>query len=329
MVNYLSDENIEVLLSSIRTEEAKQDKENVGRKVQTYDFKKALRFSQDQIRTLTRIHENFARLFTSYLSTMLRTYVQLSVSSVEQYSYEEFIQNVKEKSILGVIKAPPLQGSIVMEFSPDTAYVMLDRMLGGQGGTSVPNIDLTEIELSLIERVFINALNSFKDAWTSVVKIEPELKEIEVNPQFLTVSAPNETIILVSLQAKIGDIEGTINICLPHLALEEILPKLSARHWLASQKKAREDHEIEALEKKLQTTKLEIKALLGKSTIEIGDFLNLKSGDIIRLNEAYDDPVIVLVDDQQKFFAQPGVSKGRTAIQVTNVYGEESESDDH
>lgn len=329
MINHISDENIEVLLSSLNLDESKQDKENLGRKVQTYDFKKALRFSQDQIRTLTRIHENFARLFTSYLSTTLRTYVQLTVASVEQFSYEEFIRNVQKKSILGVIKASPLQGRIVMEFSPNTANVMLDRMLGGQGGMSTPSVDLTEIELSLIDRVFINALNSFQDAWASVVKLSPELKEIEVNPQFLTVSPPNETIILVSMQAKIGDIEGQINICLPHIALEEILPKLSARHWLASQQKAREDHEIEALEKKLQTTKLEIKALLGKSTIEIGDFLNLKSGDIIRLDAAYEDPVIVLVDNKQKFFAQPGVSKGRTAVQVTNVCGEESESDDN
>ncbi|CEG24329.1 Flagellar motor switch protein FliM [Planococcus massiliensis] len=329
MENLLTDENIEALLATIKAEAPQPKVEMKKRKVQTYDFKKALRFSQDQIRTLTRIHENYARLLTSYLSTLLRSYVQISVTSVEQFSYEEFIRNVQKKSVLGVFKAAPLQGSMLMEFSPDVTYIMLDRMLGGQGDIAPEPSDLTEIELSVIERVFINALNSFQEAWSSVVKLNAELKEIEVNPQFLTTSPPNETVILVSLHAKIGDVDGMLNICLPHVVLEQVLPKLSARHWLANQKKAIESHEAVALEKKVQNTQMEVRAVLGQSMIEVGDFLNLKVGDVIRLDEAYDDPVVVMVDEKQKFFAQPGVSKGRTAVQVTAVYGEGEEVNDN
>ncbi|KOF09911.1 flagellar motor switch protein FliM [Planococcus glaciei] len=324
MGNFLTHENIDKLLSTIQKDAALPKAEMKKRKVQTYDFKKALRFSQDQIRTLTRIHENYARLLTSYLSTLLRTYVQISVTSVEQFSYEEFIHNVQKKSVLGVFKASPLQGSLLMEFSPDVTYIMLDRMLGGQGNVATEPAELTEIELSVIERVFINALNSFQEAWSSVVKLNPELKEIEVNPQFLTTSPPNETVILVSLHAKIGEVDGMINICLPHVVLEQILPKLSARHWLANQKKEIESYESEALEKKVQNTRMEVRAVLGESMIEVGDFLNLKIGDVIRLNESFEDPVVVMVDEKQKFFAQPGVSKGRAAVQVTAVHGEET-----
>lgn len=236
-MDFLSDENIETILSSLKKEEPKPVKPSKERNVKTYDFKKAMRFSQDQIRTLNRIHENFARLLTSYLSTQLRTFVQISVTSVEQYPYEEFINNVQKKSILGVFKAPPLQGSMVMEFSPDVVYVTVDRLLGGQGNISLKSSDLTEIEISVIQRIFVKALISFQEAWSSVVKLSPEFKEIEVNPQFLTMFPPNETVILVALHAKIGDVEGIINICLPHVVLEQILPKLSARHWLANQKK--------------------------------------------------------------------------------------------
>lgn len=328
MEHLLTDENIEALLTSIKKEEQKKMPEIKSRNIQTYDFKKALRFSQDQIRTLTRIHENFARLLTSYLSTQLRTFVQISIASVEEFSYEEFIRSVHKKSILSVFKAPPLQGNMVMEFSPDVAYVMLDRMLGGQGDVTPKNNDLTEIEVRVIQRVFINALSSFQEAWSSVVKLSPELRELEINPQFLSMSPPNETVILVSLNAKIGGIEGEINICLPHVGLEQVLPKLSARHWLANQKKIIENHEVEALEKKLQGTTLDVTAILGKSLIEIGDFLNLKNGDVIRLNKPYEEPVIVLVDEKQKFFAQPGISKGRVAVQVTNVYGDGDDLDD-
>lgn len=303
-------------------EKAKKDGVRKGRKVRTYDFKKALRFSQDQIRTLTRIHENCARLLTSYFSTQLRTFVQISVTDAVQYSYDEFIGNVKKNSILGVFKAPPLQGSMVMEISPEIAHVMLDRLLGGQGNVSKINTDLTEIEISVIQRVFMRALNSFQEAWSSVVKLAPELKEIEVNPQFLTMVPPNETVIVISLNTIIGDIHGMINICLPHVVLEQVLPKLSARHWLATQKKAVESHEVEILERKLKGTKLDVKAVLGRSKIEVSEFLNLKINDIIRLDESYDAPITVLVDEKRKFHAQPGVSKGRMAIQVTEVFEE-------
>ena len=323
----LSSENIDTIISSLKGEEPQLDRGSRSRKVQTYDFKKALRFSQEQIRTLTRIHENFARLLTSFFSTQLRTFVSISVTSVEQYSYVEFIQKVQQQSILGVFNAPPLQGSMLMEFSNDVVYVMFDRMLGGQGSKLHNRTDLTEIETSVIQRVFVKALDSFQEAWSSVVKVSPELKEIEVNPQFLTMSPPNETVILVSLQVKIGDIDGNINICLPHVVLEQVLPKLSARHWLANQKKAVETHEMAALEKKVQGTKLDVKAILGRSSIDVGDFLNLKVGDVIRLNEAYDDPVTILVDEKQKFLAQPGVSKGRMAVQITNVQEEGDEFD--
>ncbi|WP_075619425.1 flagellar motor switch protein FliM [Paenisporosarcina indica] len=329
MIDLFTDENIDTLLSSLKNEEPTQDKRIKGRKVQTYNFKKALRFSQDQIRTLTRIHENFARLLTSYFSTQLRTFVQISVASVEEFSYEEFIRNVEKKSILGVFKAPPLQGSMVMELTPDVAYVMFDRLLGGQGKIVHNSSDLTEIEISVIQRIFIKALNSFQEAWASVVKLNPELNEIEVNPQFLTMSPRNETVIMIALNTKIGDIEGIINICLPHIALEQVLPKLSARHWLANQKQAIEKHEVEALEKKVHSTRLDVKAVLGRATIDLGDFLSLKNGDIIRLNESYRDPVTLLVDEKQKFLAQPGVSKGRMAVQVTDVQTEGDEFDDN
>lgn len=326
MTDVLSEENIETILSAMgqQAPKAVEKKKNV----QTYDFKKALRFSQDQIRTLTRIHENFARLLTSYFSAQLRTFVQITVTSVEQVSYQEFIQNVEKKSILGIFEANPLQGSMVMDFSPEVAYVMFDRLLGGQGNILEKDNDLTEIEISVIERVFAKSLDCFQEAWSSVLKLYPELKEIEVNPQFLTMSPPNETVILVSLHTKINKVEGIINICLPHVVLEQILPKLSAKHWLANQKKSIETHELEALEEKLQGTKMEIKAVLGRSVIELGDFLNLKNGDVIRLNESYDTPVMLQVDDKLKFYAQPGVSKGRMAVQVTEVSTQGSLVDD-
>ncbi|ANU15928.1 flagellar motor switch protein FliM [Planococcus maritimus] len=302
---------------------SEKDAEDLSNKnIHTYDFKKALRFSQDQIRTLSRIHENFARLLTSYFSAQLRTYVQITTEKVEQVAYTDFLQQIEKKSILGVFEAQPLTGSMVMKFSPEVAYVMFDRLLGGQGNVVQRSSDLTEIEISVINRIFNQSLGCFQEAWTSVIELSAELKEVEVNPQFLPMASPNETVIIVNLVAKIGDTEGKIQLCLPHLVLEHVLPKLSARHWLASQKKAIEHEEVEALEKRLHGTKMDIAAVLGEVTVDIKDFLDLKEGDVLRLNESVDAPVKLYVDQKQKFLAQPGTSKGRLAVQITGLCGE-------
>ena len=132
----LSQSEIDALLSAISTGEMDADelkKENKEKKVKVYDFKRALRFSKDQIRSLTRIHENFARLLTTFFSAQLRTYVKLSVASADQIPYEEFIRSIPKMTILNVFEVPPLEGRIIMEVNPNIAYAMLDRLMGGRG----------------------------------------------------------------------------------------------------------------------------------------------------------------------------------------------------
>src|SRR5699024_6173111 len=108
-------------------------KEEAEQRVRVYDFKRALRFSKDQIRSISRIHENFARLLTTFFSAQLRTYVNISVASVDQIPYEEFIRSIPKMTILNVYSVEPLEGRVLMEVNPNIAYSMLDRILGGKG----------------------------------------------------------------------------------------------------------------------------------------------------------------------------------------------------
>jgi flagellar motor switch protein FliM len=330
LADTFSDGEIDALLAALSTEEIgaekQQSREQEQKKsIKTYNFKRALRFSQDQIRTLTRIHENYARFLSTYLSAQLRAYVQVSVSSVDQMPYEEFIHSVHDNSVLAVFNASPLQGRMIMEMQSDHAYVILDRMLGGQG--MIPEVmrDFTEIEASILKQVLDRSLNSFRDAWASIVALDLEVTELEMNPQFLQIVSPNETVVVVSLYTKIGEAEGIITLCLPHIVLEPVMSKLVARHWLATQKKTKSDQEIEALENRVKHTKLLVKAILGHSDIEVNEFLNLSIGDVIRLNETTDAGIVVKVDEQSKFFAQPGVQKGKIAVQITDVINEGDE----
>jgi flagellar motor switch protein FliM len=327
----LSQGEIDALLTALSSGEMDVEelkKEEVEKKVKTYDFKRALRFSKDQIRSLTRIYENYARLLTTYFSAQLRTFVQISVASVDQLPYDEFIRSIPKMTILNVFTAPPLEGRMVMEVNPNIAYAMLDRMLGGQGNSQSNLSSLTEIETIVMERIFTRALDSFQEAWKSIIDLEIEMDVLEVNPQFMQMVSPNETVAVISLSTKVGDATGMINFCLPHVVLEPIMPKLSAHYWLSTQQKVREPKEIETLEKRVKKARLPVIADLGYSSIQVSEFLQLAVGDVIRLNETVDDPLVIKIGEKPKFKAQPGVYKGKTAVQITEIIREEEGNDD-
>lgn len=330
MVDVLSQNEIDALLAALSSGEMDAEelkKEETTRKVSVYDFKRAVRFSKDHIRSLTRIHENFARYLTTYFSAQLRTFVQINVVQVEQLPYDEFIRSIPKMTILNIFEAEPLEGRMVLEVHPNVAYAMLDRMLGGQGTAPSKINTLTEIETIVMERIFSRTFESLQEAWKTVIDISPRLEALETNPQFMQIVSPNETIALISFSTKIGDTTGMINLCIPHVVIEPVMPRLSVHHWFVSQKKARAPEEVEILEQRVHKAKLPIVAELGESTITIQEFLGLNAGDVISLNKKVDEGLKIKVGDKLKFLGSPGSVKDRLAVQVDEVISEGVEED--
>ncbi|MFD0959489.1 flagellar motor switch protein FliM [Paenibacillus chungangensis] len=330
MVDVLSQNEIDALLAALSSGEMDAEdlkKEEISRKVSVYDFKRAVRFSKDHIRSLTRIHENFARFLTTYFSAQLRTFVQINVVDVEQLPYDEFIRSIPKMTILNIFEAEPLEGRMVLEVHPNIAYAMLDRMLGGPGSAPSKINNLTEIETIVMERIFARTFDSLQEAWKTIIDISPRLEALETNPQFMQVVSPNETIALISFSTKIGDTTGMINLCIPHVVLEPIMPKLSVHHWFVSQKKDRIPEEVEMLEQRVHKAKLPIIAELGETSITINEFLGLTVGDVLILDKPVEEGLKIKVGDKLKFIGSPGSVKDKLAIQVDQIVSEGAEED--
>ncbi|PYZ93137.1 flagellar motor switch protein FliM [Salipaludibacillus keqinensis] len=331
MADVLSQGEIDALLSAISTGEMDAEelkKEDTKKKIRSYDFKRALRFSKDQIRSLTRIHENYARLLTTQLSAQLRTFVQMNVASVDQLPYDEFIRSVPKMTILNVFEPFPLDGRFVMEVNPNIAYAMLDRMLGGQGEAYNKVENLTEIETKIMSQLFQRSLETFREAWLSVEELDPVMDDLEVNPQFLQLVSPNETVVVISLSTTIGESSGMINICLPHVVIESILPKLSVHLWMQAKKKDRLPGELHSLKSNLKKAPLDLAVELGKSEITIDEFLHLGVDDIIELDQLIDESLLLRIGEEPKYRVQPGKMKNHVAVQITDIIEEEGTSDE-
>lgn len=297
-------------------------------KIRSYDFKRAVRFSKDHIRSITRIHDNFARYLTTYFSAQLRTFVQISVVQVEQLPYDEFIRSIPKMTILNIFEAEPLEGRMVMEVHPNIAFAMLDRLLGGFGTAPSKINALTEIETTIMERIFSRCFESLQEAWKTVLDINPRMEALETNPQFMQIVSPNETIALISLSTKIGDTTGMINLCIPHVVLEPIMTRLSVHQWFVSEKKVRDEVELESIRSRVHRAQLPIVAELGESRLSIAEFLGLSVGDVISLNKTVDSGLSIKVGDKLKFIGSPGMIKDRVAVQIDEIVSEGAEEFD-
>lgn len=331
MVDVLSQNEIDALLAALSSGEMDAEelkKEETQKRIRSYDFKRATRFSKEHLRSLTRIHENFSRYLTTYFSTQLRTFVQINVVQVEQLPYDEFIRSIPKLTILNVFEAEPLEGRMVLEVHPNVAFAMLDRLLGGTGMAPAKINALTEIETNIMERMFSRALETLQDAWKTVTDLHPRLEALETNPQFMQIASANDTIALISLSTKIGETTGMINLCIPHVVIEPIMPRLSVHHMFVTQKKGKSDEETEALQSRVSKAKLDVVTELGHSQLTVREFLGLAPGDVISLDKVVGDGLQVKVGEKVKFIGVPGTVKGRAAVQITDVLMEGVEEDD-
>jgi len=145
----------------------------------------------------------------------------------------------------------------------------------------------------------------------------------------MQIVSPNETIALISLSTKIGDTTGMINLCIPHVVIEPIMPKLSVHHWFVSQKKTRAPEEVEMLEQRVTKAKLPIVVELGNSWITVQEFLNLAVGDVIALDKTVGETLNIRVGERVKYLGSPGTVRDRMAVQIDEIVTEAVEEEDN
>jgi len=330
MGDVLSQAEIDALLSALS--EGQVDAEQIKtskpqKRIRVYDFKRPNKFSKDQIHSLQNIHENYCRALTTYFSAHLHSVIEVKVLSIEQITYDEFIRSLPNPTILGIFSLSPLEGTLLLEISPTVAFTMVDRLLGGQGQTSEKNRDLTEIERTIIERRLTQMIGLIAEAWAEVYTLQPLFVALETNPQFTQIVAPNEMIVLVTLEVKVGDTVGMINVCLPYLVLEPILEKLSTLFLFSTQAKETSPAQMEAIRRKIEYAKVELTTQLGQTEILVRDLLELVPGDVIPLNQPVEQPLPIYVGNFIKFRGIPGLHGERLAVKLTEIVSEGRDQD--
>ena len=325
MGEVLSQQEIDNLLAALSTGEldANEMQDTEEKPVKDYDFKRPVKFSKEHLRTLEIIFEHYGRLLSTNLPIYLRKNVQVSVNSSETVTFSEFSNALSNPIILSIVNFAPLQGNIIMELSLNIGFAIIDRMLGGQGNALERTREFSEIEMAILEKILVACMQMLREPWKNVVEIEPVLDRIETKPQFAQIIAPSDMIAIVTLNIRIGEVDGLMNICLPYFTLESIMDNLNTKFWYSTMQDSSDENYQEHLESLVKRVNIPLRAILGRSSISVNDFMNLQLGDIIRLDSEINGDLMVYVGNIKKFTAVPGSSKEKYAVQVTSVLGEE------
>ena len=329
MSDVLSQNEIDNLLQALNSgevdaEEMKKSNENT---IRDYDFARPSKFSKEHLRTLEIIFEHYGRLLSTNLPIFLRKNIQVEVMNSEAVTYMEFTNALSNPVLLGIVDFSPLKGNIIIEMASKLGYAIVERMLGGEGEPLDKVRDYTEIELLIIERIMTTCAELLREPWENVVDLHPRLERIETNSQFAQIISPSEMIAIVTMNIKIGDVEGLMNICLPYLTLEPVMDKLNTKFWYSNMQETTDTTYTSDMESLISKASVPVTAILGRSSINVSDFAALAPGDVIRLDRKVDDELDVYVGNIRKFSALPGSSGKEYAVQITQVIREDSQDE--
>lgn len=325
MSKILSQEEIDALLDSVSKTKSYEQIEKVReRSVHLYDFKHPDRVSKDQLRTLRTIHDGFARTFSTYLSTILRTMVDINLLSIDQVAYSEYMMALSEPSCIYILKSDTLQGRAILEINPQLTLMIVDRLLGGSGKTMSTELrEITLIEQNIMRKIIDRALEIMNDTWQHILPIKLSFDGFEANPQFVQIAPASEVAVIIFFEILIRDLTYPLNICFPYFVLEPVMPKLTGQSWLAQTKRRSQEDSKQVIEERLHYTKIPLQVHLGQKEISLRQLLEMKPGDVLTLDTRLNDPLQIITREKVKFIAKPGTLGKRKAVKIVKVIDSE------
>ena len=286
-----------------------------------YNFRRPDKFSKDHLRALQDLHREFSRQISLILTAYLRMRIEIEVVSTDQLTYDEFIRSMPSPMTIGIFELNPLPGQILLGVSFEVLSCIVDRMLGGLGLSEYKQRELTDIEEALSKKVIERIVKALEGAWSNIVPVQGNVVGLDNNYQMVQVASTGEIVALITFEVQIaGKYFGLISLCFPYPVLETVLGNLSTQHIFQTKGIIATTEERQKMIDKLNTSKVDLSVLFGSTDISLEEFLDLKEGDIIKLDAKTTDDLIVKVNGEKKYFARPGTLKDKVCVKITEVY---------
>lgn len=297
------------------------DETDFNKSYKLYNFKRPDKFSKDHLRALQDLHREFSRQISLVLTAYLRMRVEIDIVSTDQLTYDEFIRSMPSPITIGIFELKPLPGQILMGMSFEVLSCIVDRMLGGSGLSENKQRDLTVVEDALAQKVVEKIVKTVENTWSNILPVQGVVIGLDSSYQMIQVASAGEIVALITFEVQIaGKYFGLISLCFPYPVLENVIGNLSAQHIFQTKGIVATTEERQKMIQKLNTSTVDINVLFGQTEITLEEFLDLKEGDIIRLDNKTSDDLVVKVNSEKKFFARPGTINNNICVKITDIY---------
>ena len=321
MPEQLSQSQIDELLNKMSSGQV--DVEGDTRKIKEYDFKSPKKFTKEQMKALDSLHETFARLLSSYLSGLVRSVCDVEVMQIEEQRYYEYNNALPDTALIGILDFRPddvlySETTMIMDMSTTMGFYLIDRLLGGSGEGNKLTRDYTEIEVSILSKVFEKIVTRLQDAWNTSIPLSMELNSLETNSRLLQVFAPEDTVVIIILEVKIGEVSGTLSVCIPAESLEEYIDTFAVRYARASKRQdpEKEQKKRRLLMENMLDSNMEMRAVFDELNMDLRDILQLQPDDVIPLTKNINSDIVMRVDGIPWFTARLGETKGKKSVKL-------------
>lgn len=285
---------------------------SIQKPVRYYDFRNPDRLAKEQARTLELFFGHYARSMQSYLTTLFRSVVEVSVGSVRQMSFEEFTMRIRPPISLALVELLPFRPRFAILIDTMISSIWIDKLLGGTGGTVILDRDLTEIEQRLVVRVHQGTLVYLREAFASVSSFDPHIIGMETQAPFTQIISPVEVGLSIEFTVEVDGTVGKMMYLFPFPLLMAILPTHGTELKEAN---------APELIPPLKNVRVSLSVPLGKAHLKVREVMELEEGDLIPLDQSIGSLFPLLVEGQVKYHGKVGLKGKRLAIAIEEVEG--------
>lgn len=289
-----------------------------ARAMVAYDFRRPDRIPKEQLRAIHLMHDFLARNLASSLGAYLRAYVTVSLVSVEQLSFGEFLQYLPTPTCISNIGLSPTEGNAVLDLNPSLVFPMLDILLGGSGTAIQQDVrELTEIEISIIEGVIRLVLHDLTEAWAPVGDIKFAIEATETQPQLMQILSPNEAIVAIGFEITMGDARGMMNFGVPSI-LVKMMGQGFEQQWSIRRRSSSETEQAR-MRHLVRRLPMDLEARVRGTHMHLRDLLKLEAGDVVSLEVPVRRPAQLSVNGLKKFEGEIVVAGNQRGLVVDHL----------
>lgn len=316
--NVLSQNEVDALLSALESGDVAFKKEDKKKVCVTYDFRNPILVPKEVVRILRVLHENFSRNVALSLSGYLRSLVQVELVSVDQLTYNEFTLSLPSITYLNIVSNAPLKGNMIVEVNVNMMLMFIERLLGGDAKKQITPRGLSELEMSISNKIIRRILRDYRNAWSHIIDFHPRIESRTTDPRFAQIVKPEEIVLLVCFEINFSGASGIINICFPISSFEPLIDMI-LKH-AKTRRVLKEEEGMSDMQMSLLYTPMTVNAQLDTFPMTLEDVLELNVGDVLRLDRKTKEGADLLVNGKELFRVDLSARKQRKLVILRDKY---------